>query len=79
MRHTTYGRKGGTGTTTGKKALTYLVTLPDGSTAKKRDFFPPHNPVGYAYEHEGKWYVAAIDEPNCEHLAHYHQCPAIVT
>lgn len=76
-KETTYGQKGGEGPTRGKKATTYVVTLPDGSTTKKRDFNPPHNPVGYSYQHDGKWYVAAVDEKDCQRLSHYTQCPAV--
>lgn len=74
---TSYGRKGGDGPTRGKKATTYLVTLPDGTTAKKRDFSPPAaDAVGYAYQHEGKWYVAAVDVKDCARLNHMTQCVA---
>jgi hypothetical protein len=71
------GCKGGNGPTRGMKATTFIVTFPDGTTTKKRDFHPPENPVGYAYCHQGKWYVAAIDEPDCARLSHYTQCAAI--
>jgi hypothetical protein len=72
----TYGQKGGEGPNRGKKATTYVVTLPDGTTATKRDFNPPSNPAGYAYQHGGVWYVAAISEPNDSRFGHYTQCPA---
>lgn len=75
---TTYGEKGGEGPTRGKKATTYIVTFPDGTTMKKRDFFPPVHPVGYAYCHDGKWYVAAVDEPDCKRLSRYIQCRAVL-
>jgi hypothetical protein len=72
-----YGQRGGDGPTRGKKATTYVVTLPDGSVASKRDFNPPVNPTGYAYQHEGRWYVAAIAEPDDARLKRsYTQCPA---
>lgn len=71
-----YGQKGGDGPTAGKKATTYVVTLPNGEEAKKRDFNPPEQPVGYAYEHQGKWYLAAISEANDPRFSHYTQCPA---
>lgn len=74
---TTYGQKGGEGPTRGKKAVTYIVTLPDGTTAQKRDFNPPVSPVGYAYQHEGVWHVAAIAEANDPLFGRsYTQCPA---
>jgi len=76
-RGTIYGQKGGEGPTRGKKATTYVVALPDGTTARKRAYSPPTGTaVGYAYQHEGKWFVAAIDEPDCPSLSHYVQCPA---
>jgi hypothetical protein len=75
-RTTTYGQKGGEGPTRGKTAVTYVVTLPDGTTAKKRDFNPPASPTGYAYQHDGIWYVAGISEPNDPGLSHMRQCPA---
>lgn len=75
MRRTTYGQKGGEGPNRGKKATTYIVTLPDGSTAQKRDFNPPVNPAGYAYQHQGMWYVAAISERDDARFSHYRQCP----
>lgn len=73
----TFGEKGGEGPTRGKKATIYVVTLPDGTTVKKRDFNPPVDPVGYAYFHGGRWYVAAVDESNCARLAHYTRCLAV--
>ena len=38
MTATTYGRKGGIGPTYGKKAISYQITMPDGSTKIKRVF-----------------------------------------
>lgn len=73
-----YGKKGGDSATAGKKSTTYIVTLPDGSAAKKRDFNPPADPVGYAYEHGGMWYVAAIGERGEPRFAHYTQCAASI-
>jgi len=73
---TTYGQRGGDGPNTGKKATTYIATLPDGIEVTKRDFNPPAIPTGYAYQHEGKWYLAAISEPDDARFGHYTQCPA---
>jgi hypothetical protein len=72
-----YGQKGGDGPTAGKKATTFIVTLPDGSEASKRDFNPPINPTGYAYQHNGCWYVAGVSGPNDHRFkGAYTQCPA---
>lgn len=38
MKTTTYGQRWGMGPTAGKKAATYLVRLPDGTTQTKRSF-----------------------------------------
>ena len=73
---TTYGEKGGEGPTRGKTATTYIATLPDGTEVSKRDFNPPANPTGYAYQHDGEWYLAAIAEPADARFGHYTPCPA---
>jgi hypothetical protein len=75
---TTYGQKGGTGPTAGKKASVYDVMLPDGKTVRKSKFHaaPLKNPVGYVYQHKGNWFVASVDEPNDDRLKHYTVCPA---
>lgn len=74
---TNYGKKGGAGPTKGQRATTYLVMLPDGKLVRKRVF---HNfdgePTGYAYQHAGQWYLAAVNEPDCPRFSHYTQCPA---
>jgi hypothetical protein len=70
------GKKGNEGPTRGKKAVTYIVTLPDGTTAMKRNFNPPISPTGYAYQQKGVWYVDVISEPNNPRLSHLRQCPA---
>jgi hypothetical protein len=72
-----YGQKGGEGPNTGKRAVNYKVTLPDARTVTKRDFNPPANPTGYAYQHAGIWYLAAIDEPDAVRFKNYTQCPAV--
>jgi hypothetical protein len=80
-KETTYGQKGGEGPTRGKTATNYIVTLPDGSTAKKRIFFPPTDPVGYAYQHDGKWYISTVAErtdPRFTGRDNYKQCPAVM-
>lgn len=71
------GRKGGDGATAGRKATTFIVDLPDGTQAKKRDFNPPDGEAtGYAFFNQGAWIVAAIAELDSELFSHYTQCPA---
>lgn len=49
------------------------------SNAKKRGFNPPHDPVGYAYQYNGVWEVAAVAERSDERFQrHYTQGPAVV-
>jgi len=69
-----YGKRGGEGPTRGKTATTYTVTLPDGSTVKKRMFETLIDPVGYAYQHEGTWYVASVRERNDATMQHCVSC-----
>lgn len=72
-----FGKKGGESPNRGKKATTYLVTLPDGKIANKRDYNPPADPVGYAYQLiDGTWRVAAVAEKDDERFATYVACPA---
>lgn len=71
-----YGQKGGDGPTRGKKATTYLVTLPCGAQVKKRTFDAPSVPTGYAYQHQGVWYLAAVSEPGQFTDCRYTQCHA---
>lgn len=49
---------------------------PDGTPARKKTFFALADPVAYAYESKGVWYVATLNERDAKHLAHYTQCPA---
>lgn len=44
----TFGKKGGVGPNSGKKASTYQVTFADGTTARKRSF-RVHRDVAVAY------------------------------
>jgi hypothetical protein len=76
-KETTYGQKGGEGPTRGKKSTLYEVTFPGGGQHNKRVFKKLKNPTGYAYMHDGKWYVATVDEPNVDRFSHYTQCPAL--
>lgn len=77
--HTTYGQKGGQGPTRGRKSAAYTVRLPDGTVTLKRTFHSMTTPTGYAYEHGGKWYVAAVHDADAEHLQHYTKCPVELT
>lgn len=71
-----YGKKGGEGPTRGRKATTYIVTLPDGSVQKKRAFYEMEEPTGYAYQVDGRWQVAGIADADAEHMQHYTKCNA---
>lgn len=72
-----YGKKGGTSATAGKKMTAYIVSLPDGTTARKRSAFV-HTAEAKAgvYEHKGVWYVACIRQPG-DGCDHYRSAPAI--
>jgi len=74
-----YGKKGGAGPTEGRKALSYIVTLPDGVTVTKLSFDALQKPTGYAYQVDGKWHLAAVNEPDYQRFAHYTQCPAVLS
>lgn len=56
-----WGKKGGPGKTAGMKFTTYLVTFPDGTTAKKRttDTYA-EEAVAVIYQHEGGWYCSCV-------------------
>jgi hypothetical protein len=56
-----YGRKGGTSATAGKKATTFLIDMPDGSTKRKRSYFV-HDETALApvFEHDGVWHTTGI-------------------
>jgi hypothetical protein len=75
---TTYGQKGGEGPTRGRKATFYLVALPNGTTQKKRTFSQPVEPCGFAYQHDGKWFVAGVCEDTDPRMQHYTKCPAAI-
>jgi hypothetical protein len=57
-----YGCSGGTSATAGRKATTYVVTFPDGTTATKRSYFDDApEAVAMIYQsRDGKWRVSAI-------------------
>lgn len=76
-KRTSYGQRGGEGPTRGKKSVTYTVTLPDSTVVTKRAFGNFTQPTGYAYQLDGKWHVAGINEKDAWHLMHYTQCPAV--
>jgi hypothetical protein len=77
MKQTTYGQKGGQGPTRGLTATNWLVTLPDGRTVPKRTFGTvPQVPTGYAYKHDGQWYLAGVSEPNNPLYDAFVSCPA---
>lgn len=72
IKSTTYGQKGGEGPTRGRKAAVYDVILPTDEIVEKKTFFPPEGEArGYGYQHDGKWFVAAIDAPGSSRFAHY--------
>lgn len=79
MRRSNFGKRGGEGPTRGKKSRSYIVTLPDGTTVTKRTFEELTDPVGYAYLHEGVWYVAAVRERSDASMAHCTVCPVKTT
>lgn len=64
MNGTTYGQKGGDGPTSGLKATTYEVTLPDGRLVRKRSF-QVSSPEALAMcyrDGNGAWAVSGIVE-----------------
>jgi len=63
----TYGKRGGEGPTRGKKSRTFEAVMPDGTVLRKRIFHSlTGDPYAYAYQHGGKWYIAAIREDGWE-------------
>lgn len=53
------GCKGGTSATAGKRATTYTVALPDGSTVQKRSFYvDSDSAIATGFMHQGKPVVA---------------------
>jgi hypothetical protein len=77
MKTTTYGQKGGEGPTRGRKIAVYDVILPTDEIVEKRTFCPPEGEAcGYGYQHQGQWFVAAIDAPGSKRFAHYTSMPA---
>lgn len=73
----TYGRKGGEGPTAGKKAATYRVRFPDGTSAEKRVFHAIQpQATAFIYEHDGKWYCAGVYDAEAPHMSHYQTATA---
>jgi len=62
IQRTTYGQTGSEGPTKGEKAVAFTVTLPDGSKRRKVSYRAPVDAVAFAYQHEGSWYIAGINE-----------------
>lgn len=60
-RKSPYGKKGGTSRNAGKKATSYIIVFPDGTTTIKKSFCV-NAPLARAgiYYHGGIWHVARI-------------------
>lgn len=57
-----FGKKGGSGPTAGKVSATYEAKAPDGTTLRKRVFYPIlGQPVMAIWQHEGRWKAASMD------------------
>lgn len=67
-RRSPYGKRGGEGKNTGKVASVYEVTLPDGTTVKKRSFdVHESNPTGWGVAPDDKypqWIVSIGSRPS---------------
>lgn len=75
--NTTYGQKGGTGPTAGRKARTYEAVAPDGSTLRKRSFVASAPAaILFAYQDAAGWHPVGVHDTDPGHLSHYTQLPA---
>jgi hypothetical protein len=75
---TTYGERGGTGPTAGRKLVYFEAIGPDGIGRRKGTYFAAKiiDPVMCFYQHKGVWHVAAVCNRDDPHLAHYTQVVA---
>ena len=67
---TAYGKRGGTSVNAGRKATTYVATLPDGTIVRTCSYAIDADSAWIgAYEHAGQWHASGITATAAEIVA----------